>query len=77
MINENVMNHLLDEFEEVIKRNGVNCMRVIDKEDFLRVIFERKIVYDGFVIVKSSRQSGIFYVDMARLFDNENVSEYS
>ena len=58
MINEKVMNHLLDSFEEVIKNAGVKCMRVKDRAEFLRRVYESETVYDGFVIVQSSKQSG-------------------
>ena len=67
MISEKVMNRLLDSFEEVIKNEGVNCMRVEDRDEFLRRIYENEMKYDGFVIVKSSKQLGIFYVDTEEL----------
>lgn len=67
MINEKVMNHLLDSFEEVIKNAGVKCMRVKDRAEFLRRVYENETVYDGFVIVQSSKQSGIFYIDTEEL----------
>lgn len=67
MINEKVMNHLLDSFEEVIKKAGVDCMRVADRAEFLRAVYENEMKFDGFVILKSSKQSGIFYVDTEEL----------
>jgi hypothetical protein len=67
MINEKLMNTLLDEFEKVITKNGVNCLRVADRAEFLRKVYENEMVYDGFVIIKSSKQSGIFYVDTEEL----------
>lgn len=67
MINDKVMNQLLDSFEGVIKNAGVNCIRVTDREEFLRSIYENEMRYDGFVIIKSPKQSGIFYVDTEEL----------
>ncbi len=67
MISEKVMNQLLDSFEKVIKETGVKCMRVSDKTEFLRRIYEGEMVYDGFVIVQSEKQSGIFYIDTEEL----------
>lgn len=67
MISEKVMNRLLDSFEEVIKNEGVNCMRVADRSEFLRRIYENELKYDGFVILRSEKQSGIFYVDTEEL----------
>lgn len=77
MIDEKVMNHLLDEFEEVIKKNGVNCMRVTDREEFIRNVHEKEMTYEGFVIVKSSEQSGIFYVNTAEWNTFNDRNEYS
>lgn len=67
MINEKVMNHLLDSFEEVIEKAGVKCMRVTDRDEFLRKVYENELRYDGFVIVSSPKQSGIFYIDTVEL----------
>ncbi len=67
MLNEKLMNHLLDRFEEVITESGVKCMRVSDRAEFLRKVYESELTYDGFVIVKSDKQSGIFYVDTQEL----------
>lgn len=63
MINETVMNHLFDSFEEMIKRVGIDCMCMADRRDFLQAVYENGMRYDGFVIIKSSKQFGIFYVD--------------
>lgn len=70
MINEKVMNGILTGFEDVIKKAGVNCMRVADRAEFLRSIYENEMKYDGFVILKSKKQSGIFYVDTDELLGN-------
>lgn len=73
MINEKVMNGLLDSFEDVIKKAGVNCIRVADRTEFLRSIYENEMKYDGFVIIKSEKQSGIFYVDTEELLGSGGV----
>lgn len=64
---EKIMKDVLAGFEQVIKENGLNCMKVKDRADFLRQVYERELVYEGFVIVQSEKQSGIFYVDTQEL----------
>ncbi len=67
MINEKLMNRLLEGFESVVKDAGVKCLRVTDRDEFLRRIYENEMNFDGFVIVQSQKQSGIFYVDTEEL----------
>ena len=67
MINEKLMSQLLEGFEGVINNAGVKCMRVNDRDEFLRRIYENEMKFDGFVIVQSQKQSGIFYVDTEEL----------
>lgn len=67
MINEKQMDEILDGFEDVVKKAGVECIRVTCKNDFLRKIFEHGMQYDGFVIVDSEIRTGIFYIDTREL----------
>lgn len=64
---DKVMNNVLAGFEQVIKENGLNCIKVENRADFLRQVYERELIYDGFVIVQSDKQSGIFYVNTQEL----------
>lgn len=74
MISEKVMDRLLDNFEKVIEEAGVKCMRINDRSEFLRRIYENEMKYDGFVILKSSKQSGIFYVDTEDLLGSGGMN---
>lgn len=67
MISEKVLARLFDSFEKTIQESEVKCMRVNDREEFLRKVYDNELVYDGFVIVTSEKQTGIFYVDTALL----------
>lgn len=66
MIDEQIMNRLLDSFEAAIAAECVNCMCVNSREEFQRKLFERQMLYDGFVIVRSKNECGIFYVDTSK-----------
>lgn len=67
MIAEKVISSLFDSFEKTIQENGLKCLRITDRNEFLRKIYENELVYDGFVLLKSEKQTGIFYVDTAEL----------
>ena len=67
MISEKILSRLFESFEKAIQESGVKCMRITDRSEFLRKIYENELVYDGFVIVNSEKQTGIFYVDTAEL----------
>lgn len=77
MINEKVMNRILDGFEETIRKEGVKCMHVADEAEFLRSIHENGMAYDGFVIIKSSECSGIFYMDTGELLSADEINNVS
>ena len=66
MINEKVMSRLLDRFEEAIVSEGIDCMRVANRDEFQKSLFERAMEFDGFVVVRSKEESGIFYVDTSQ-----------
>lgn len=66
MVNEQIMNRLLDSFEAAIIAEGVNCMCVKSRDEFQRKLFERQMLYDGFVIVHSNEEIHIFYVDTSK-----------
>ena len=44
MINEKLMNRLLEGFESVVKDAGVKCLRVTDRDEFLRRIYENEFL---------------------------------
>ena len=73
MINEKVLNRLFESFEKTIQESGSRCMRISDRAEFLRKVYENELVYDGFVIIESDKQRGVFYVDTAELLGAQGM----
>ena len=73
MISEKVLQRLFGTFEKAIQESGNRCMSITDRAEFLRKVYDNELVYDGFVIVDSGKQKGIFYVDTADLLGSQGM----
>ena len=77
MINEKVLQRLFETFEEAIQESGNRCISITDRAEFLRKVYENELVYDGFVIVNSEKQKGVFYVDTVDLLGAQGMYRVS